>query len=95
MVVIPNNQRGLEPWPLTTWSLVKHSWRKEAESRATGIKKEFLVEEALLHPFQALHELPVDVIVHPRLGITSETAEVIADQIDAPQPTAALRDPME
>lgn len=64
----------------------------EKESRATGIKKEFLVEAALLHHFQALHELPADVIVHPRLVITSQTAEILADQLETPQPTAALRD---
>lgn len=66
----------------------------EKESRATGIKKEFLVEEALLHHLQALHELPADIIVHPRLVLTSETAEALADQLDAPQPTPALRDLM-
>jgi hypothetical protein len=64
----------------------------EKESRATGIKKEFLVEEALLHHFHALHELPSDVIVHPRLVITNQTAEALADQMQAAQPTSALRD---
>lgn len=66
----------------------------EKESRATGIKKEFLVEEALLHHFQALHELPSDVIVHPRLVITSQAAEALANQMEAPRPTASLRDLM-
>lgn len=63
----------------------------EKESRASGIKKEFLVEEALLHHFQALHELPADVIIHPRLVISSETAEDLLAQIAAPEPTPALR----
>lgn len=63
----------------------------ERESRATGIKKEFLVEEALLHHFQALHELPADVIIRPRLVIAAETAEAVLDQIESPQPTPALR----
>ena len=63
----------------------------EKESRATGIKKEFLVEEALLHHLQALHELPSDVIIHPRLVIASETAETVLAQMEAPEPTPALR----
>lgn len=66
----------------------------ERESRATGIKKEFLVEEALLHHFQALRELPPDVIVHPRLVIAPEAAEQLVAQIESAQPTDALRDLM-
>lgn len=63
----------------------------ERESRATGIKKEFLVEEALLHHFLALRELPADVIIHPRLVITPEAAEGLVTQIEDAQPTDALR----
>lgn len=63
----------------------------EKESRMTGIKKEFLVEEALLHHFQALHELPPDVIIRPRLVISPATAEALLAQIEAPEPTPALR----
>lgn len=66
----------------------------ERESRATGVKKEFLVEEALLHHFQALHELPADVIVRPRLVITADTAKALLEQIETPAPTQALRDLM-
>ncbi|HEY9722476.1 MAG TPA: hypothetical protein V6D47_10695 [Oscillatoriaceae cyanobacterium] len=66
----------------------------ERECRATGIKKEFLVEEALLHHLQALHELPADVIIHPRLLISAETAEALLEQIESPAPTQALKDLM-
>jgi len=38
----------------------------ERHVRATGVKKGYLVEQALLHHLQALHELPSDVIVHPK-----------------------------
>jgi hypothetical protein len=64
----------------------------ERESRTTGIKKEFLVEEALLHHLQALHELPADIIVHPRLVVSAETAEAMLTQ--TAEPTPALRDLM-
>ena len=63
----------------------------EKESRATGIKKEFLVEEALLHHFQALQELPADIVVHPRLVISAESAATIVNQLEHPKPTPALR----
>ena len=63
----------------------------EKVSRATGVKKEFLVEEALLHHFQALNELPADVIIPPRLIISSDTAQPLIEQIESPRPTAALR----
>lgn len=63
----------------------------EKESRATGIKKEFLVEEALLHHFQALHALPADVIIHPRMIVSAETAEAMLEQIETAQPTPVLR----
>jgi hypothetical protein len=58
----------------------------EQESRATGVKKEFLVEEALLHHLQALHELPADAIVHPRIVVSAETAEVLLGQTEKPTP---------
>lgn len=63
----------------------------ERESRATGIKKEALVEEALLHHFQALHELPADVVIKPRLVIAPATAEAMLTQMEVPQPTPDLR----
>lgn len=63
----------------------------EKESRATGIKKEFLVEEALLHHLQALHELPADVIVRPRVVISAKAAETVMNQVEAPAPTPALQ----
>jgi hypothetical protein len=63
----------------------------ERESRATGIKKEALVEEALLYHFQALHELPADIMIKPRLVVTAEAANVMSHQMNAPQPTPALR----
>lgn len=63
----------------------------EKESRATGVKKEFLVEEALLHHLQALHELPADIIVHPRVVVSPGVAEAVLTQIQAAAPTPALQ----
>ena len=52
--------------------------------RATGIKKGHLVEQALLHHMQALHELPADMIVRPRLVVSRRSGERIAARITAP-----------
>jgi len=60
--------------------------------RATGIKKGHLVEQALLHHMQALHELPADVIVRPRLVVSRRSGERIAARITAPpRPAKRLR----
>ena len=62
--------------------------------RASGVKKGHLIEQALLHHLQALQELPADVIVHPVLVVTRRSGEAIVEQLEAPRPTAALRDLM-
>lgn len=66
----------------------------EQEVRATGIKRETLVEEALLHHLHALHELPADVIIPPRLVVTQDAAGMILEKMENPKPTQALRDLM-
>ncbi|MBI3045464.1 MAG: hypothetical protein HYY78_21860 [Betaproteobacteria bacterium] len=66
----------------------------ERHVRATGVKKGRLVEQALRHHLQALQELPVDVVVHPRLVVTRKSGEAILEQIESGKPTEALRDLM-
>jgi hypothetical protein len=62
--------------------------------RATGVKKGYLVEQALRHHLQALHELPADVIVHPKLVVTRRSGEAILKRMRSGKPTKALRDLM-
>jgi hypothetical protein len=62
--------------------------------RATGVKKGYLVEQALRHHLQALHELPAEVIVHPKLVVTRRSGEAIIKQMKSGKPTKALRDLM-
>jgi len=62
--------------------------------RATGVEKGHLVEEALRHHLQALHELPADVILHPRLVVTRKSGEAILSELETASPTRALRDLM-
>jgi hypothetical protein len=67
----------------------------ERYAEAHGVKKGFLVEEALLHHLQALRELPADIVIPPRLTITSQSFERIAGFVKKPRkPTKALRDLM-
>ncbi len=45
----------------------------ERYSRAHGVKKQFLIESALLHHIQALEELPTSIIIPPRLVVSAAT----------------------
>jgi len=59
--------------------------------RATGVKKGHLLEEALRHYLQALQELPLDVIVHSRLVLTSASGKIVRGEMRRGKPTKALR----
>jgi len=66
----------------------------ERHTRASGIKKGHLVEQALLHHLQALQELPAEVIIHPRLVVTRQAGAAILKKIEGGRPTPALRELM-
>jgi hypothetical protein len=64
----------------------------EKHVRATGIKKGYLLEEALLHHLRALETLPRDTIVPPRLVVSRRSGDEIAKRVTAPaRPTKELR----
>ena len=64
----------------------------ERYTRATGVKKNHLVEEALAHHLLALRELPTDIIVHARLVVTAHSGRELALRLARkPKPTAKLR----
>jgi hypothetical protein len=64
----------------------------ERHVRATGVKKGYLVEQALRHHLQALQELPADVIVHPKLLLSRKSGEALLKEIEKARPTQALRE---
>jgi hypothetical protein len=66
----------------------------ERHVRATGVKKGHLVEQALRHHLQALHELPSDVIIRPKLVVTRRSGAAVLKQIKSGKSTKALRDLM-
>ena len=63
----------------------------ERYSRAHGIKKQFLIESALLHHIQALEELPASIIIPPRLVVSAASGRKIAELVSRrKKPTSAL-----
>jgi hypothetical protein len=73
---------------------ISDTTRDEVERyvEAHGVKKGSLVEQALLHHLQALRELPEDIVIPPRLRVTSESFDEVLERIERPRkPTAALR----
>jgi hypothetical protein len=63
----------------------------ERHVRATGVKKGYLVEQALRHHLQALQELPADVVAHPKIVVTRRSGDAILRQMESGKSTAALR----
>lgn len=67
--------------------------RLERYVRARGLKKGFVIEQALLHHLQALSELPEDVLIPPRLVVTGESGERILERLESVQgPNEAMRE---
>ena len=65
----------------------------EAYVKRHGVKKAFLIEEALQHHLQALREIPDDLIIPSRLLLTGEAMAEIAERItQEDQPTEALKE---
>jgi hypothetical protein len=67
----------------------------EQHVKATGVKKGYLIESALRYHLRALHELPADVVIPPRLVLTRRSFEKVARRLRSPgKPTKELRDLM-
>jgi len=66
----------------------------EQHVRATGVKKGYLLETALLHHLRALQELPADIVIHPRIVVSLRSAKEVQRRLEAAAPTSALRDLM-
>jgi predicted DNA-binding protein len=57
-----------------------------------GVKKAYLVEEALQHHLQALRDIPEDVVIPARLVLTKEALSQVADLINGDeQATESLK----
>ncbi len=64
-------------------------------SDSLGLKKNFVVEQALLFYMEARRELPDEALIPVRLVIDNEEFDRIAELVEnPPPPTAALRELM-
>jgi antitoxin component of RelBE/YafQ-DinJ toxin-antitoxin module len=64
----------------------------EAYVKRRGVKKAWLIEEALRYHLQALREIPADLFIPSRLVLSGEAMAEIADRItQEDQPTEALK----
>lgn len=64
----------------------------EAHVKHHGVKKAYLIEEALQHHLQALREIPEDLIIPSRVVLTGEAVAEIAERItQEDQPTESLK----
>jgi uncharacterized protein (DUF1778 family) len=60
-----------------------------------GLKKNYVVEQALLYFMEARRELPDEAFIPTRIVVDDETFERIVDAMEnPPRPTAALRELM-
>lgn len=65
----------------------------ERHVRATGLKKGYLVEQALRHHLLALEQIPAEYVIRPKLVVTRESRRALLEP-DKSAPTAALRELM-
>ena|GEM_PF-423818 len=62
----------------------------EQYAEAHGLKKAFLIEEALLHHPQALRELPLDVVIPARLVVSRDSGQAMLERVTNPRrPTSS------
>jgi len=67
----------------------------ENYSNTYGIKKAFLIENALNHYLQALHELPSEFIVPVKLVLSDKSFDNVIEMINnPPEPTNELKELM-
>ena len=60
--------------------------------RTRGLKKGFVIEQALLYYMRAVRELPEEALIPPRLVVTGASYEKISKRVKSPpKPTPALK----
>lgn len=76
---------------------ISEATKEQVESyvKRRGVKKGFLIEEALQHYLQALREIPEDVIIPTRIVVSENSMEQIADLLESDaEPSTALKELM-
>lgn len=76
---------------ISAYVSVKTKERLDATSRARGIKKAHLVEQALMHHLAALDQLPQGFIIPTRIVLDNDSFATLASELEADiEPTQAL-----
>jgi uncharacterized protein (DUF1778 family) len=71
-------------------------WKLDHLSERRGMRKAFVLEQALLYHFRALEELPEDAFLPPRLVLSQSSFQKIISLIDnPPSPTKAMQELMD
>lgn len=71
-------------------------WKLDRVSKMRGMRKAFVLEQALPYHFRALEELPEEAFLPPRLVISQESFAKVAEWVEnPPYPTAAMQDLMD
>lgn len=60
--------------------------RLERYVRARGLKKGFVIEQALLHHLQAVSEIPDDALIPGRLVVGDEAGHRLLERLAASEP---------
>ena len=64
----------------------------EAYVEARGLKKGYVIDQAIKHHLRALRELPADVIVPPQIVVAREVGEQLLARVAKPRkPTPAMQ----
>jgi predicted DNA-binding protein len=64
----------------------------ETYVKRRGVKKAYLIEEALQHHLQALRDIPEDIVIPARLVLTKDALSQVADRITRDKrPTESLK----
>ncbi|MFQ5644131.1 MAG: hypothetical protein ACE5FQ_10615 [Thiogranum sp.] len=75
-------------------AFISEETRTQVETyvKRRGVKKAYLIEEALQHHLQALRAIPEDVVIPARLTLTKEALSQVADRISGDeQATESLK----
>ena len=83
-MTIPNNTQ------ISAYISDVTSTELEAYVEARGLKKSFVIDQAIKHHLRALRELPVEVIVPPQIVVDRDVGERLLARVAKPRkPTAA------
>ena len=63
----------------------------ERQSRATGVKKGYLIEQALRHHLLSLEQIPLELVVHPKIVVSAKSGRAMLRQVSSARTTKALR----